>query len=55
MEGVGKGMGVALVGTEVGGVEVGVVIGAALANRAGRLARRVPMVMGEGLLDADFD
>ena len=37
----------ALAGTEVGGVEV--------AKRVGRLASSAPIVMGEGLVGADFD
>lgn len=56
MSGVEMGMGVALVGPEVGGVVVGVVEGAELAKRVGRLARSAPMVTGEGaLVGADFD
>ena len=56
MRGVEMGMGVVLVGPEVGGVVMGVVEGVELAKRVGRLARSVPMVTGEGaFVGADFD
>ena len=49
-------MGMALERPEVVGVVVGVVEGVELVRREGRLARRDPMVIGEGaLVGADFD
>ena len=40
---------------EVGGATVGVVEGVELAMEEGRLAKSVPMVMGEGADGADFE